>query len=284
MKILVTGSKGQLGSEIKFLSTDHNYDFVFIDLDELNLSKTETILPYLSKINPEFIINCAAYTAVDKAEDEPDLAALINDKAPAIIANFCKESGCRLIHISTDYVFDGNFDRPINEDDKPNPTSVYGATKSNGEKVILSQLSDAYIIRTSWVYSEFGNNFVKTMMRLGKEREEINVVSDQFGTPTWARDLARTILFLISKVIEGKDKPGLYHYSNEGAITWYDFAKKIMELSSINCMVNPITTSQFPTKAKRPSYSVLDKSKFKSNFDLKVPEWQDSLKKYLDNI
>ncbi|MEQ8926126.1 MAG: dTDP-4-dehydrorhamnose reductase, partial [Fulvivirga sp.] len=220
MKILVTGSKGQLGSEIKYLSTDYNYEFVFIDFNELDLSKTESICPFLSGINPDFIINCAAYTAVDKAEDEPLLAAKINEHAPAEIAKYCNESGCRLIHISTDYVFDGVFDRPITEEDKPNPKSVYGKTKLEGEKAILTSLKNVYILRTSWVYSEFGNNFVKTMIRLGQERDEINVASDQFGSPTWARDLANAILTLISEINDGNDVPGIYHFSNEGEISW----------------------------------------------------------------
>ncbi|MEQ9166767.1 MAG: dTDP-4-dehydrorhamnose reductase [Fulvivirga sp.] len=284
MKILVTGSKGQLGSEIKFLSPHHNHDFVFIDFDDLDLTKTETIIPYLTTINPDFIVNCAAYTAVDKAEDESDIAAQINEHAPSEIAKYCKESGCRLIHISTDYVFDGNFDRPITEDDKPNPKSVYGQTKLAGENAVLDTLASAYVIRTSWVYSEFGNNFVKTMVRLGKEKDEINVVSDQFGTPTWARDLAGFILSLIPEINKGNDQPGIYHFSNEGEISWYNFAQRIIELSSINCKVNPIGTNQFPTKAKRPSYSVLDKSKLKTNFDFDVPNWQDSLRHYIDNV
>jgi dTDP-4-dehydrorhamnose reductase len=284
MKILVTGSKGQLGSEIKFLSPHHNHNFVFIDFDDLDLTKTETIIPYLTTINPDFIVNCAAYTAVDKAEDESDMAAQINEHAPSEIAKYCKESGCRLIHISTDYVFDGSFDRPITEDDKPNPQSVYGQTKLAGENAVLATLANAYVIRTSWVYSEFGNNFVKTMVRLGKEKDEINVVSDQFGTPTWARDLAGFILSLIPEINKGNDQPGIYHFSNDGEISWYDFAQRIIELSSINCKVNPIGTNQFPKKAKRPSYSVLDKSKLKTNFDFNVPNWQDSLRHYIDNI
>lgn len=281
MKILVTGAKGQLGSEINYLSNEYNFDFVFADIDELDLTKTELIQPFLSSISPDFIINCAAYTAVDKAEDEPELARSINAETPKEIAKYCKISGCRLIHISTDYVFDGNFDRPIREDDKPNPTSVYGKTKLDGEKTIQSILTNSYIIRTSWVYSEFGNNFVKTMIRLGSEREELNVVSDQFGTPTWARDLAHCILVIISHIENGNDQPGIYHYSNDGEISWYDFAVEIMNQHSLSCKVNPITSDQFPTKARRPKYGVLDKSKIKTNYNCRIPNWKVSLKKYV---
>ena len=281
MKILVTGSKGQLGSEIEYLSSNYNFNFIFIDLEELDLTDTKSIIPFLKNINPDFIINCAAYTAVDKAEDESKLATQINEHAPAEIAKYCQISGCRLIHISTDYVFDGVFDRPINETDKPNPKSVYGQTKLDGENAILNLLPNAYIIRTAWVYSEFGNNFVKTMMRLGHERNELNVVSDQYGTPTWARDLAASILKIISEIERGNDKPGVYHYSNEGAISWFEFAKKIMELAKIHCQVNPIETKDYPTKADRPKYSVLDKSKIKLAFDVNIPNWKDSLENYL---
>ena len=281
MKILVTGSKGQLGSEIRFLSTNYNFEFVFVDFEELDLSKTESIHPFLKNVNPDFIINCAAYTAVDKAEDEPEIAAQINEHAPAEIAKFCRESDCRLIHISTDYVFDGKFDRPIKEDDLPNPTSVYGLTKLNGEKAIQEELTNYYIIRTSWVYSKFGNNFVKTMMRLGEERDEINVVSDQFGTPTWARDLAKTILTIISEINKGNDHPGIYHFSNEGEISWFDFAVEIMRLANLDCKVNPIATADYPTRAKRPGYSVLDKSKLKLVFGQNMTSWKESLALYL---
>jgi dTDP-4-dehydrorhamnose reductase len=277
MKILVTGAKGQLGSEIKFLSPQYDYEFIFIDLDELDLTKLDEIPTYLSNQNPDFIINCAAYTAVDKAEDDIELAEIINAKAPKIIAEYCAKSDCRLIHISTDYVFDGDFKRPIVETDTPNPKSVYGQSKLNGENAIKELLVNVYIIRTSWVYSEFGNNFVKTMLRLGKEKDKINVVSDQFGTPTWARDLAHAILKIIGQIENGIDHPGIYHYSNEGVISWYDFAIEIMSLAKLNCKVNPITTSDFPTKANRPKYSVLDKTKIKEIMKVQIPNWRESL-------
>jgi dTDP-4-dehydrorhamnose reductase len=283
MKILVTGAKGQLGSEIKFLSTQFDYEFHFIDLDELDLTRLNEIPLYFSQKNPDYIINCAAYTAVDKAEDDIELAQIINAKAPKKVAEYCAKSGCRLIHISTDYVFDGNFIRPISETDIPNPKSIYGKTKLDGETNILALLDNAYIIRTSWVYSEFGNNFVKTMLRLGVEKDEINVVADQYGTPTWARDLAEAILKIIDQIDEGNDHPGLYHFSNEGAISWYDFAVEIMKLANLNCKVNPINTSDYPTRAERPHYSVLNKLKIKNNYNLTIPSWNMSLKNYLSN-
>ncbi len=284
MKILVTGAKGQLGSEIRYLSKGQSHQFDFIDFEELDLTKSDLIVPFLSSKQPDFIINCAAYTAVDKAEDEPELAVQINKIAPAEIAKYCKESGCRLIHISTDYIFDGNFSRPINEEDSPNPKSVYGQTKLDGERAVQALLNDAYIIRTSWVYSSFGNNFVKTMLRLGSEKEEISVVADQYGTPTWARDLADTVLQIVNQITNGNDQPGIYHFSNEGEISWYDFAVEIMKQAKLKCKVNPISTSDYPTRAKRPQYSVLDKSKIASTFKVKIPLWSDSLNKYFMKI
>lgn len=282
MKILVTGAKGQLGSEINYLSHSCPYEFEFIDREELDLTDKESIIPFLENSNPDFIINCAAYTAVDQAEDEPELAVQINKIAPREIAKYCKDSGCRLIHISTDYVFDGNFNKPINEEDLPNPKSVYGQTKLDGEKAVQGLLDDAYIIRTSWVYSVFGNNFVKTMIRLGNERDEINVVSDQFGTPTWARDLADAILQIINQITNSNDQPGIYHYSNEGNISWYDFAGEIMKLAKLSCEVNAIGTLEYPTKAERPKYSVLNKSKIKNILNKNIAQWEDSLRQYLN--
>lgn len=277
MKILVTGAEGQLGSEIRELSSNTNYSFEFIDRSELDLTKLESIIPFLESSSPDFIINCAAYTAVDKAEDDPELSGLINAKAPAAIASYCKKNSKRLIHISTDYVFDGDFSRPINEEEQPNPQSVYGKTKLEGEKVVGKILDNAYIVRTAWVYSSYGNNFVKTMLRLGKEKDEINVVSDQIGSPTYARDLAEAILNIIEGINNGNDMPGVYHYSNEGVCSWYDFAAEIMKQAGLSCKVKPIPTSEFPTKAKRPAYSVLDKSKLNNQFNLKVKNWKKSL-------
>lgn len=284
MKILVTGAEGQLGSEIRELSINTNYSFEFIDRKELDLTKLESIIPFLEHSNPDFIINCAAYTAVDKAEDEPEIAQLINAKAPEKIAEYCSKNGKRLIHISTDYVFDGNFSKPIIESDKPNPQSVYGKTKLDGENAINHLLGNAYIIRTAWVYSPFGNNFVKTMLRLGKEKDEINVVSDQIGSPTYARDLAEAILNIIKEINNGNDMPGVYHYSNEGVCSWYDFAAEIMKQAGLDCKVNPITTKEFPTKAKRPAYSVLNKAKVKNQFKLETHSWSKSLNDCLSKL
>lgn len=277
MKILVTGSNGQLGSEIKYLHKKSSQnEFTFIDVEELDLGDETAIKNYFQQNHFDLIINCAAYTNVDGAEDNEELARKINGKAPALIAQQCKDNHMRLIHISTDYVFDGDFNRPINENDSPCPQSVYGKTKLEGERHVLEILDNAYIIRTSWVYSSYGNNFVKTMLRLGKERDSLNVVCDQIGTPTYARDLAKAIL-TITDNLDTKDKPGIYHYSNEGVCSWYDFASEIMTLANLNCKVNPIPTSDFPTKAKRPGFSLMNKSKIKSTFVMDIPYWKKSL-------
>jgi dTDP-4-dehydrorhamnose reductase len=284
MKVLVTGSKGQLGSEIAFLSSTSQHSFIFSDIEEMDLTKKESILTYLNSNTPDFIISCGAYTAVDKAEDETELAHKVNAIAPQILAEYCVEHKTRLIHVSTDYVFDGASNTPMSEEDATNPQSVYGQTKLDGEKAILRLLSNAYIVRTSWVYSEFGSNFVKTMLRVGSERDEISVVNDQVGTPTYARDLAEAILKIVNEIISGNDHPGVYHFSNEGVCSWYDFAKEIFEQKGITCKINPIPTSAYPTKANRPNYSVFDKSKIKNTFDVSVPTWSDSLVNCLKNI
>jgi len=277
MKILVTGSKGQLGSEIKHLHKAYDqHHFTFIDAEELDLGDGNAINEYFQNNSYDLIINCAAFTNVDGAEDKEELARKINADAPALIAEQCKEKNMRLIHISTDYVFDGEFNRPIIEEDSPCPQSVYGKTKLEGERYVLGILDNAYIVRTSWVYSSFGNNFVKTMLRLGKERDSLNVVSDQIGTPTYARDLAYAILTIIEN-LNKNDKPGIYHYSNEGVCSWYDFAFEIMQMTILCCKVNPIPTAEFPTKAKRPGFSLLDKSKIKSTFAIEIPYWKESL-------
>lgn len=284
MKIVVTGANGQLGSEIKHLPKVGDDHYIYCDIDEMDLSKPESIKSYLSEVSPDLIISCGAYTAVDKAEDEVELATKINSEAPKEIAIYCKNNGCRLIHISTDYVFDGKFDRPITEKDEPNPQSIYGQTKLDGEKAIQSILDNAYIIRTAWVYSSFGNNFVKTMLRLGAEREELNVVSDQFGTPTWARDLANVILTIITEINKGNDQPGIYHYSNDGAISWFDFAVEIMKLKNIACKINSITTSEYPTRAERPRYSVLSKERINKCYSVHTSKWKESLQRCLELI
>jgi len=277
--ILITGAKGQLGSELQELIPLYpQYRFFPTDIDTLDLCDKEAIESFLDTNCINYIVNCAAYTAVDKAEDDSALCYLINRDAVRNLA----EAACgkaKIIHISTDYVFDGASKRPLRETDETNPQSVYGKSKLEGEQVLLKTAPESIIIRTAWLYSSFGNNFVKTMIRLGKEKESLNVVSDQTGTPTNAADLAKAIL----QIIEESEKSnvfqaGIYHYSNEGVCTWYDFCLKIHELAGINtCKVNPVSTAEYPTKAVRPQYSVLDKSKIKETFHLVIPQWEESL-------
>ena len=283
MKILVTGANGQLGSELKELSCNHSADFVFCDVNEMDLSQKDSIHQFLAANPSDLMINCGAYTNVDGAEDQQELAFVINAEAPATLARHCAETRTRLIHISTDYVFDGGGNLPISEIDRPRAKSVYGESKLQGENQILSILDNAYVIRTSWVYSNYGKNFVKTMLRLGQERDELNVVMDQVGTPTYAADLATSILEIVNQWPDN-DKPGVYHYSNQGVLSWYDFAKTIFELAGLACRVNPIDSSQFPTKAQRPVFSVLDKTKIASTFNLSIPYWKESLQRCLEKL
>ena len=278
--ILVTGSNGQLGSELRELSVLHPDDmFTFIARNELDLSNATAIQTWFLDKTFDVIINCAAYTAVDKAESEPDLAGAINGAAVATLARIAKEKNISLIHISTDYVFGGKNFKPYCETDPTDPQGVYGKTKLEGERAMLSiNPEKSLIIRTSWVYSSFGNNFVKTMLRLGQERAELGVIYDQVGTPTSARDLAGTILAIIQHPKFSTQKTTeIYHFSNEGVCSWYDFAIAIFELSAIPCHVNPIETKDYPTPAKRPHYSLLNKAKIKNTFDLTIPYWKDSL-------
>ncbi|MDM1370034.1 dTDP-4-dehydrorhamnose reductase [Myroides marinus] len=276
MKILVTGSTGQLGSELRDLVLRYpQYDFVFMDRALMPLDNTERVLEILESEHPDFIINAGAYTAVDKAESEADLADLVNHQCVRVFGEWCEENESHIIHISTDYVFDGSSSSPLNEEALTAPINVYGVTKRKGEEALISAHSDAIVIRTSWVYSSYGNNFVKTMCRLMQERESLGVVSDQIGTPTYAADLAKVIMQIISSNIW---KGGLYHYSNEGEITWYNFASKIKEIKGFGCEVNAIDSSAFPTPAKRPAYSLLDKSKIKEEYNINIPNWDESLK------
>jgi dTDP-4-dehydrorhamnose reductase len=286
MNILVTGSNGQLGSEIKDLSRGDNYNFYFTDKEELDISKKENIENFVNNKNIDLIINCAAYTAVDKAENERELADLINHKAVEYLAEICKEKDIPLIHISTDYVFDGKNYRPYVENDKVNPQGFYGLTKLKGEEAFKESGAKGIIIRTSWVYSSYGKNFVKTMLNLSKIKDSLGVISDQIGTPTYARDLAKDILEIINNHLEKieEKKAEIYHFSNEGVCSWYDFAKAIFEIKNINIKVNPIETKDYPTPAKRPHYSVLNKSKIKKEFDIKISYWRDSLKECLKRI
>lgn len=269
--ILVTGSNGQLGSEIKKLIPDA----VFADLKELDITNFDAVKVFVKANDIETIINCAAYTAVDKAEDDPRAAFAINAEGPGNLA----ATGCRLLHISTDYVFDGSGCRPYKESDPTNPVSVYGQSKLAGEKKVLSQSANAVILRTAWLYSATGNNFVKTMLRLGRERSSVGVVCDQVGSPTFAGDLAEAICQILPKI--NRDTTGVYHYTNEGVCSWYDFAWEIMKKSGSNCKVLPLTSSDYPTRAQRPSYSVLSKRAVKETFDLEIPYWKESLEKCL---
>ena len=274
-KILVTGANGQLGMELQQLSSSYpHFEFIFTTREELPLDDFDDINTFIANHQPHYFINCAAYTAVDKAESEKALAYKINAEAPAIIATACRKNAVRFIHISTDYVFNGMGKTPYKEDDATDPVNLYGDSKLEGEKKVMLVNPESIIIRTAWVYSEFGKNFVKTMLRLMADKEQINVVSDQAGTPTYAADLAEAILYIISSQ---QWKAGIYHFSNEGNITWYDFAVAIKELSGSSCKVLPITTSQYPTPAKRPFYSVLDKTKIQQTFGISVKDWKTSL-------
>ncbi len=284
-KIWITGSKGQLGTELFLQHTKlANYKFLFTDIEELDLTDRNAVLEFTKKEKPKVIVNCAAYTAVDKAEEEPEKTLLLNRDIPVHLTEAAIAVDATLIHISTDFVFDGSNKQPYKESDKPVPLSVYAESKYAGELEVLKN-KDNIIIRTSWLYSPHGNNFMKTMLRLGKEKEEIGVVSDQFGTPTSAVDLADAILRTINKILTSdKNYGGIYHYSNKGMCSWYEFAVEIMKLSDLKCRVKPLTTSEYPLPAKRPSYSVMDKSKIKHEFKLKIPEWKDSLGKVLKAI
>lgn len=287
MNILITGSNGQLGSEIKDLGTNYkDLNFFFMDLPELNICNAEALNTFIVDQNINAVINCAAYTAVDQAEEDAEIAEQVNVKGVLNLVNTLKKVNGKLIHISTDYVFDGNHFSPYKETDPVSPVGVYGETKRAGELAVLNSSIDALVIRTSWLYSAYGNNFVKTMLRLGNEKENLGVIFDQVGTPTYARDLAKTCLDILlyesSANISTKGK--IYHYSNEGVSSWYDFASAIMELGSIDCKVRPIETKDYPTPAKRPHYSVLNKSKIKTDFNIQIPYWRDSLAKCIEKL
>ncbi len=284
--ILVTGANGQLGSELRRQTDAHpNFQFTFVDVAELDLLDAGAIAAYFSNHSFDLIIHGAAYTAVDKAESEPHLCDAINAVAPGLIARAAKASGSKLIYISTDYVFDGEFNQPIAEDATPRPTSVYGATKLAGEQRVAAELPGAYVVRTAWVYSTFGKNFVKTIATLAKQREELTVVADQFGSPTYARDLASALLIMSEQILNNHvDAPGTYHYSNEGSISWFDFAVFIARGVNPKCSVRPIKTSEYKTAASRPKFSVLDKSKIKKVFGINIPHWSVSLDECLKNL
>ncbi|MBP3827086.1 MAG: dTDP-4-dehydrorhamnose reductase [Prevotella sp.] len=275
MNILVTGCNGQLGNVIRDKQPQYpQIKWFNTDVAELDITDKDAVVRFVIENHIDGIINCAAYTAVDRAEDDVEKATLLNVTGPANLAAAIEQTGGWLIHISTDYVFDGNHCKPYTEDEPTNPMSVYGKTKQEAEVAVMQLCRQTMVIRTAWLYSEYGNNFVKTMIRLGREREQLKVVYDQIGTPTYAGDLADAILTIVNKGIN----PGLYHFTNEGVISWYDFTKAIHELTGITtCEVLPIRSEEYPTKAHRPSFSVLDKQKIKAAYGICIPYWRDSL-------
>lgn len=282
MKILVTGANGQLGNEMQLLAKAHpQHTYCFTDVQELDICDSDAVWSYVADNQIELIVNCAAYTAVDRAEEQPDVAHRLNAVAPGVLAQAAQAHGAALIQLSTDFVFDGKAHLPYTERCEPSPLSVYGATKLEGEMAVLNACEKAMVVRTAWLYSTFGNNFVKTMIRLGKEREHLGVVFDQIGTPTYARDLAEAIYTIINKGIVR----GIFHFSNEGVCSWYDFTKAIHRMAGItSCSVDPLHTDEYPAKASRPAYSVLDKTKIKRTFGMEIPHWEDSLKKCIESL
>ncbi|ACT91317.1 dTDP-4-dehydrorhamnose reductase [Dyadobacter fermentans] len=282
MKIVVLGASGQLGSCLKKVSTERNLtDISFPSEEFANILDKDLLDQLLATEKPQFVINCAAYTAVDKAEDDVDTCRKVNRDGAAYIAEVCRKHGAALVHVSTDFVFKGNVPKLLSETDPAEPENIYGLTKLEGEAAIAAILPEHYTIRTSWLYSEFGNNFVKTMLRLGREREQLGVIVDQVGSPTYAIDLATTILDIIES---GNTSYGIYHYSNEGVTSWYDFAKAVFDLSETSVKLNPVKTSEYVTRAVRPAYSVMDKSKIKSTFGISIPYWRDSLSICVDRL
>ncbi|MBR4392269.1 MAG: dTDP-4-dehydrorhamnose reductase [Bacteroidales bacterium] len=284
MNIAVTGCYGQLGTEMqKIAAQETGHQWFFTDIDTLDICNEKAVEHFFNEHQIDCCVNCAAYTAVDKAEDEPQLATLVNTFAPKVLAKTCLKHNALLIHISTDYVFGGDADKPYLEDDPINPKSVYGGTKADGEHVIRDSGCNYCIVRTAWLYSSVGKNFVKTMLSLADTHDSINVVCDQKGTPTWAGDLAIAIMSLINHYGTNPVHE-VFHFTNEGITTWYDFAVAAIEIAGKTCKVNPITTDQYPTKANRPAYSVLDKSKIKQTLGIEIPFWKDSLAKCIDEL
>ncbi len=283
ISIVVTGSNGQVGSELQALAAVYpQFQFHFTDAHTLDITKSEQVSDFFAKHRPNYCINCAAYTAVDKAETESDLAQQINVAGAQNLAEACAKHQVQLFHLSTDYVYHNQQNTPFKEGDPTHPKSVYALTKLAGDDIALATNVQTMVLRTSWVYSSFGHNFVKTMIRLGTERDQLGIVFDQIGTPTYARDLADAMLHLIEQKEEGKfsaaQLQGIFHYSNEGVCSWYDFALAIFELENISCIVKPIETTAYPTPASRPAFSVLNKQKFTSTFDVDIPHWRESLR------
>ena len=280
--ILITGANGQLGNEMRVLSAEYpEYSYFFTDVEELNICNEQAVMDYVEDHQIHVIVNCAAYTAVDKAEENVELCTKLNADAVGYLAKAAEANGAEFVQISTDYVFDGTAHIPYQETEPTCPNSVYGSTKLAGEQNALTLCSRSMVIRTAWLYSTFGNNFVKTMIRLGKERESLGVIFDQVGTPTYARDLARAIFAAIRQGVV----PGVYHFSNEGVCSWYDFTKAIHRIAGItDCKVNPLHTEEYPTPATRPHYSVLDKTKIKNTYQIEIPYWEDSLKECISQL
>lgn len=289
MNILVTGANGQLGNEMRIASRGSSDRYIFTDVEELDILDKKAVMDCVKREKIDVIVNCAAYTNVDKAEDEPEFAEKLNATAVEYLAEACKDNDATLIHISTDYVFGGNEgNTPRTEDEAVNPTGAYGRSKLHGEQAIEKVGCKHIIIRTAWLYSEFGNNFVKTMLKLTAERDYLKVVFDQVGTPTYALDLAKAIEAFIERLKTANGQQpianGLYHFSNEGVISWYDFAKEICELSGNVCDIQPCHSDEFPSKVRRPSYSVLDKTKIKNKLNITIPHWKESLKNCINNL
>ncbi|MEO6141510.1 MAG: dTDP-4-dehydrorhamnose reductase [Ginsengibacter sp.] len=285
MIILVTGANGQLASEIRNISSNFpRYHLIFTTKEELPIEDVNAVNAFFEKNQIHYCVNCAAYTAVDKAETDTENAYKVNADAVGILASVCNAHQTKFIHISTDYVYDGSTEKALKEDDAVAPLNVYGWSKLKGEELALNKNPSSIIIRTSWVYSAFGNNFVKTMLRLFREKEEINVVADQYGSPTYAADLAEVIIHLIDEIEGGKNFAGIFNYSNEGVINWYEFSLAIKEITNSKCRINPIPSSSYKMPAMRPQYSVLDKSKIKTTANIAIPFWKDSLQKCIARL
>lgn len=283
--ILVTGANGQLGNSIRLLAKHYpQYNFLFTDVDTLDITDPQAVGKAIKDNQVDYVVNCAAYTAVDKAEDDEELCRRLNSYAVGVLGKAAHEAGAKMVHVSTDYVFSGTGYLPYKETDETRPVSAYGRTKLAGEQILQEVCPEAVIIRTAWLYSEFGSNFVKTVLRLGKERDELRFVFDQIGTPTYAGDLAAAVMAVVAADEKGAYVPGIYHYSNEGVCSWYDFTIKILEIAGISSRVFPIETKEYPTKAVRPPYSVLNKSKIKQTYGIAIPHWEASLRVCLEKL
>ena len=282
-KLLITGADGQVGQELRHLATHDSRSFHFTSRNELDITNAAAIDAYFERVRPDYCLNCAAYTAVDRAESEAELAARINTEGAVNLASACLRYSTRMLHLSTDYVYHNDWNRPLTEDAPTSPRGVYAKTKLSGDEIVRRLLPDASVVlRTSWVYSSFGNNFVKTMLRLGAERDELGIIYDQIGSPTYARDLAAAMLRLTES--DAFFQSGIYHYSNEGVCSWYDFAHAIFEMSGTEVNLRPILTTQYPTPAERPPFSLLAKEKFRATFDMQIPYWRDSLRRCLGEL